>query len=184
MFDSDVGSFGLCVRVSRKALVSARRYLNKESHLLSKPRAGLCQSHGDVKGLRRGVADCGSGPVEPKKAHFHITLEKETFCPGVLRVAARMFPRHNKDEGAQATCGKRGSQVHLGNRKTSRVRRARRGLQNPLLSDLRVFFPWAALTISLAAHPPLQLMLLGVKSGAGSERRFCCFFSAEGMDSI
>ena len=42
------------------------------------------------EGAEDGAADCG--PVEPKKAHFHIiALEKETFCPGVLRVAPRMF---------------------------------------------------------------------------------------------
>lgn len=123
------------------------------------------------EGAEDGAADCG--PVEPKKAHFHIiALEKETFCPGVLRVAPRMFLHTRTREHGQCVSKVR-SQVYLGNRKPSWS--GHEGTSKPLLSDLRVFFPWATLTISLTASPALQLTLPGVKSGAGSEEGFAVF---------
>lgn len=83
------------------------------------------------EGAEEGAADCGSGPVEPKKAHFHIiTLEKETFCPGVLRVAARTFPHTTRMRERRQHVRNVGSQVHLGNRKTS-WSEGTKGLQNP-----------------------------------------------------
>lgn len=141
---TQVGSLGLCVRVSLKAsLVFARRSqtLSKKATRSPSQESGALPKPWRREGAEHGwAADCG--PAEPVKAHFHIiVLEKETTCPGVLRAAPRMFPHPTRTRA----CGQRGrnvrSQVRLGNRKTSCVG-GRRGLQIPAgLSHLGVFFP-------------------------------------------
>lgn len=179
MFDSDVGSFGLWVRVSRKAsLVSARR----SQTLSKKATCSPSQEQGSAKAVAtwRGWGG-GSwlrirtrGAEEGSLPHHH-AWERDILSRGP-QGGSTDVSAHNKDEGAQATCAKRGK-PSAPQQQEDQLVRGHEGTSKPLLSDLRVFFPWAALTISLAAHPALQLMLPGVKSGAGSEDGFAVFFS-------
>ena len=143
----------------------------QESHALSKPRAGLCQSRGAVKGLSMGSWLRTRGAGEGSLPH-HRAWERDNVSRGPPGSATDV-PAPNKDEGARE---KREKPSAPWQQEDQLCRRAQRPSNPRWAFPPGSFLSMVTLTVSLAAHPALQLVLLGVNSGAGSEAGFAVFF--------
>ena len=121
-----------------------------------------------------GAADCG--PVEPKKAHFHIiALEKETFRPGVLRVVPQMFLHATRTrEHGQRVSNVR-SQVHLGSRKPS-WSEGMKGLQNPCFPIWKFSFHGRPSPSPSLLIPPCNSRFRELRAGL-AQKKVLLFFS-------
>ena len=88
--------------------------------------------------------------------------------------SATDVPAPNKDEGARE---KREKPSAPWQQEDQLCRRAQRPSNPRWAFPPGSFLSMVTLTVSLAAHPALQLVLLGVNSGAGSEAGFAVFSS-------
>lgn len=185
MFDSGWFSGALCTCQPESFFGFCKAISNsqQESHALSKPR-----ERGSAKAVApwRGWAWMGSwlrtrGAGEGSLPH-HRAWERDNVSRGPPGSATDV-PAPNKDEGVRAAREKCEKPSAPRQQEDQLCRRAQRPSNPRWAFPPGSFLSTVTPTVSLAAHPALQLAPLGVKSGAGSEAGFAVF-PAEGTDSI